>query len=32
MRILELPPYDPILMEYIRAIGYFLEATVADII
>lgn len=32
MRTIELPPYAPTLMESTRAIGYSLEAAVADII
>ena len=32
MRTIELPPYAPTLIESTRAIGYSLEAAVADII
>lgn len=32
MRVREIPPYAPVLMESTRAIGYSLEAAVADII
>ena len=32
MKDYELPPYAPILMESTRAIGYSLEAAIADIV
>ena len=32
MRDINLPPYAPILMESTRAIGYSLEAAIADVI
>lgn len=32
MRTIDLPPYAPVLMESTRAIGYSLEAAIADII
>ena len=32
MRTIDLPPYAPILMESTRAIGYSLEAAIADIV
>lgn len=32
MRVRETPPFAPVLMESTRAIGYSLEAAIADII
>ena len=32
MKILDMPPFAPVLMESTRAMGYSLESAVADII